>query len=248
MFKDHFSDLSSDYARFRPVYPEALFDYLADKAPDRDLAWDCATGTGQAARSLVRRFRRVYASDASAQQIQAAGDTAGIEFHRAPAERSGLADTAADLICVAQALHWFDLPRFYAEARRVLKPEGLLAVWSYGLLRTGPAIEDLLEHYYRITVGPYWPPERRWIDTGYRDLDFPFSELETPEFAMRAEWNLDQLLGYLGTWSAGKRYRVATGRDPLQDLRPDLARVWGDAATRHTLSWPLFLRLGKRPE
>ncbi len=245
MFKDHFSDLSPDYARFRPSYPQALFDYLRETAPSRELAWDCATGTGQAARSLAGRFQRVLASDASAEQIAAAGSVPGIDFRCAPAEHSGLPDACVDLICVAQALHWFDLPAFYTEAHRVLRPGGLLAVWCYNLLRTDPAIDALVDHYYTHIVGPYWPPERRWIESGYSDLDFPFAELETPQFAMHADWSLKQLLGYLGTWSAGKRCHTTQGRDPLDELRPRLARAWGDAGKRRELRWPLAVRVGR---
>ncbi|MCP4377042.1 MAG: class I SAM-dependent methyltransferase, partial [bacterium] len=207
MFKDHFSDQSGDYLRYRPSYPGALFAFLAEIPPMQHRAWDCATGSGQAAHGLSTHFERVIATDASAAQIDSAVPAANVHYRVAPAEASGLPDRSVDLVTVAQALHWLDLERFYGEVRRVLKPGGLLAVWSYNLLRTDPAIDAEVDAFYSHTVGPYWPPERRLVESGYRDLPFPFPELDTPPFAMTARWRLEQLLGYLGTWSATKRYR-----------------------------------------
>ncbi len=245
MFKDHFSKQSPNYARFRPSYPEELFDYLAQIAPARELAWDCATGTGQAARGLYLHFQQVFASDASTAQIESAGCTPGIEFRCANVEHSGLPESCVDLVSVAQALHWFDLPAFYAEVRRVLKPGGVLAVWCYHLLSTDPLIDSLLDHYYTHTVGSYWPPERRWIESGYSDLPFPFAELQTPHFTMQADWTLEQLYGYLRTWSSGERYHADRGYDPLDILHPHLSRAWGDTDQTHRMHWPLALRVGR---
>ncbi len=180
MFKDHFSDQSGDYLRYRPSYPDALFAYLAEISPTRHLAWDCATGSGQAAQGLSAHFEKVIATDASAAQIDSAIPTANVHYRVASAESSGLPDHSVDLVTVAQALHWLDLERFYDEVRRVLKPGGLLAVWSYNLLRTDSAIDAQVDAFYSRTVGPYWPPERRWIENGYRDLPFPFPEMAPP--------------------------------------------------------------------
>lgn len=244
MFKDHFSDRPMDYARFRPTYPAALFDYLAGLSPQRNLAWDCATGNGQAARALASHFSQVVGTDASSGQIAAADAADNIHYLVATAEASGLADQSVDLISVAQALHWFDLGRFYREVRRVLTPAGVLAVWSYNLLRIDPAIDALLDAYYWHTLRPYWPPERKWIENGYRDLAFPFREEEAPSFSMTANWRLEQLLGYLGTWSATQRYCKEQGMDPLDELRPRIQAAWGGQERTRTIRWPLSLRVG----
>ncbi len=245
MFKDHFSADAAGYRDFRPVYPAALFRHLAERAPAGALAWDCATGNGQAARGLLPFFDHVIATDASAAQIEAAESAAGLEFRVAAAEDSGLASAAVDLITVAQALHWFDLDRFYAEVRRVLKPDGVIAVWSYNLLRMSPEIDRVLDAFYCHTLGPYWPPERRWIESAYADLPFPFDQQCLPDFAMTAAWDLDHLMGYLGTWSAVRRYRAALGEDPLRALRADLQRLWGGPGRARVVRWPLVVRLGK---
>lgn len=127
-FQDLFSGVASLYTRFRPRYPSALFEYLASVTPKKDVVWDCATGTGQAAVELAQHFEQVIATDASAEQIANAEQHPRVQYRVSTAEMSGLDSGSIDLITVAQALHWFDLPAFYAEAQRVLKPDGLLAV------------------------------------------------------------------------------------------------------------------------
>jgi SAM-dependent methyltransferase len=244
-FKDHFSSHSTGYAAHRPTYPEALFEHLAGLCGSHDLALDCATGNGQAARGLAAHFAQVIATDASAGQIAAAQPCARVEFRVAAAERSGLPDRSVDLLTAAQAAHWFDLPAFHAEARRVLKPGGVIALWCYERLSIEPGIDAAIEAFYNGAIGPYWPPERGYVERGYRDLDFPYAEMPAPPLTMTADWNLDQLMGYFGTWSAVKRYREACGDDPLPALREALAAdwVWPDAPK--PIKWPLSLRLGR---
>ena len=246
-FKDHFSSASPDYARFRPSYGRELFAYLASLVPDHRLAWDCATGNGQAAVPLSGVFDRVIATDASEEQIQSAIQNPRIEYRVAPAERTNLEATSCDIITVAQALHWFDLAAFYAEAKRVLKAEGVLAVWSYNLLRINPVIDAIVNHFYTDTVGSFWPPERKLVEKGYRDLPFPFEELNAPEFAITAEWSADALLGYLGTWSASRRYQKELGQDPIPLIERELRNAWPDPGKPLLVRWPLAIRLGRLP-
>lgn len=245
-FTDHFAAVAGNYAGFRPRYPASLFDWLAELAPSRSLAWDCAAGTGQASVDLAERFARVVATDASRAQIEAAAPHPRIAYRVAPAHESGLADASVDLVAVAQALHWFDLEAFYAEARRVLRPEGLLAAWTYGIHTTGDAaIDAQVRRFYAEVVGRYWPPERRHVESGYRDLPFPFTEIAPPAFAMTADWSLPQLLGYARSWSATGRCSEATGNDPVIELGERLAPLWGTADTTRTVTWPLALRVGR---
>ena len=244
-FKDHFSSASCRYAAYRPDYPAALFAWLAGQCAERDTAWDCATGSGQAALGLAPHFRRVVATDASAEQIRHAGHHPAIDYRVAPAEASGLADRCIDLVTVAQAAHWFDLPAFYAEAARVLKPDGMIALWGYGRMALPGEMDAPFTRFYAGTVGPYWPAERALIDDAYRSLDFPFMEIEAPAFAIEVAWTLPRLLDYLSTWSAVKRYRAARGHDPLPPLRAELAPRWGAPETARALQWPLFLRVGR---
>jgi SAM-dependent methyltransferase len=242
-FPDHFSHVAARYAGFRPRYPAALFDHLATLVPRDAVVWDCACGSGQATADLARRFARVVATDASPEQIAAAAALPNVEFRVALAEASGLADGEAALVTVAQALHWFDLPRFYAEVRRVVRPGGAIAAWCYGVHEIeGQAVDALVQDFYAGTLGPYWPPSRRLVETGYRTLPFPFEESAAPAFRMEARWTLEQLLGYLGTWSATSRYVEARGEDPLGPLAANLARVWGAGERR--VEWPLSLRIG----
>lgn len=243
-FKDHFSPVAGAYARFRPDYPPELFRYLASAAGGHGLAWDCATGNGQAARGLAPYFRRVVATDASAAQVAQAGTEQGIEYRVAPADSSGLEDASVDLVTVAQALHWFDLDAFYTEVQRVLRPGGLLAVWSYGLLQVDDAIDALIVRFHDQVVGPYWSPERRFVGEGLFELSFPFRELETHDFHMELQWTLSDLVGYLGTWSAARAYRETTGKDPLKETAVALAEHWGGQGRARIVRWPIALRVG----
>lgn len=246
-FKDHFSKKAAAYAAFRPRYPAALFAFLASHAPRRVLAWDCATGNGQAAVGLAEHFERVIATDASAAQIGAATPHERIEYRVARAEASGLADASVDLVTVAQALHWLDLDAFYAEVRRVLVPDGVIAVWCYSMASIAPEIDSIVNEYYAVTCGPYWPFERRHVDAGYRTLPFPFDETDATAAPLAIElwWTLADLEGYLRTWSATQRLVADRGGDPVGEVIGRLAPIWGDASTRRLVRWPVWLRLGR---
>jgi ubiquinone/menaquinone biosynthesis C-methylase UbiE len=242
-FKDHFSKQATDYAKFRPGYPQELFDYLGSIAPSHKLAWDCGTGNGQAAVGLASVFGRVIATDASEKQIANAEPHERVEYCVAPAENTGIKSGTVDLIMVAQALHWFDLDRFYAEARRVLKPNGVLAASAYNLLQIQPAIDKIVNRYYYEVVGPFWPPERKLVEN-FADLPFPFHEIEPRKFEMTAQWDLEHLMGYLRSWSSTQRFISAKGGDPLKHIADELRGAWGDPQQMRKVTWPLIVRVG----
>lgn len=242
-FKDYFSGVSTSYRDFRPHYPEELFEHLADIAPSRATAWDCATGNGQAARLLVRYFDRVIATDASASQVKNAETVERVTYRVEPAESTGIETQSVDLVAVAQALHWFDLSAFEQEVRRVCKGRAVLAVWSYALLQSKPSVDTVIEKLYNDMLGDYWTVERRIVEQGYKDVLFPFEPLESPPFAMRAQWSLDHMLGYLSTWSAAKRYKDRNGEDPVALIANELTHAWGDPQSRLDVSWPLTVKL-----
>lgn len=246
-FKDHFSGHAASYAQARPRYPRALFDWLAAQCAARELAWDAGCGNGQAAVELAQDFERVHATDPSDTQIANAAPHARVRYAVEPAEQCSLSDASVDLITIAQALHWFDFARFFAEAARVLKPRGVLAAWSYGVMRVNADVDAVLTDFEHQQVGPYWPPERRYVDEAYRTIPMPFVEIPTPALAMRLDWTLDQVIDYLATWSAVQRYRKARAHDPMPDLRARLATVWGPAETVRTVDWPLVFRATRKP-
>jgi SAM-dependent methyltransferase len=249
-FGDHFSARSAGYATFRPTYPPELFDWLAGHCPARETAWDCATGSGQAAIGLARRFDRVVATDASASQIANAPTAPNIEYQVAPAEASGLPDHSADLITVAQALHWLDRPRFFAEVERVGRPGALLACWMYGLMRITPAVDAVVARLYWEIVGSFWPTERALVESAYRTIEIPFPELDPPAFTMTFDWTLTHIVGYLRTWSAVTRYAAARAEDPVGLVADDLAQAWGESDTVRPVAFPLAVRVAivGRPE
>lgn len=245
-FHDHFSEVAPDYATFRPRYPASLFDFLAELAPGRALAWDAACGNGQATVDLAERFEKVIGTDASAAQIEQAPPHLRIEWRVAPAERSGIASGTIDLVTMAQALHWVDIPAFFREARRVTKAQGVVAVWSYGSIRSSDErVDALIGKYSHETVGPCWPPQRRLVDEGYRSLEFPFEEIDTPAFVMREQWTLPQLVGYTRTWSATIRYIERHQTDPAVELAAQLAKVWRNGEHVMEVQWPLAVRVGR---
>ena len=243
-FKDHFSGHAASYASSRPRYPDALFAHLADCCDTRELAWDCATGNGQAARSLAAYFDRVVATDASAEQVASADPHPGIVYRVAPAEAPGLDPHTVDLITVAQALHWFDITEFFAAAISVLRPGGVLAYWSYGLCSVNPACDEITQAAYEF-VDDYWPPERAMVETGYRDIEPPLPRIPCPEFDMQLAWSAEQMLDYMNTWSACQRCARATASDPLDGFAEKLRSCWGPGT--RTVHWPLALTAVRAP-
>ena len=244
-FHDHFSGVSSAYAAFRPRYPAALFERLAELAPGRESAWDCGTGSGQAARGLALHFTLVWATDASAAQLAAAAPHQRVHYRVARAEASGLPDRAIDLVTVAQALHWFERPQFYAEVRRVLRPNGVLVAWCYDLMHVTPEVDAVVHAFYTDTIGDYWPPERALVEKRYETLDFPFDRIDIPPVDLGAEMNLTELAGYMRTWSAVTRFQEAKGHDPVTDVVDVLKPIWGPLETRRRVRWPLAILAGR---
>jgi SAM-dependent methyltransferase len=244
-FKDHFSARSADYAAYRPTYPHAVVDHLAGLCARTEVALDVGCGTGQLSVLLAQRFAQVIATDASAQQIDKADPLDRVEYRVAPAERSGLPDRSVDLITAAQAAHWFDLPAFHSEARRVGRPGAILALITYGVVQADPDIDPVIRRFYKDVIGSYWPPERRHVEDGYRSFDFPFEELPPPALAIEVEWRARDLIGYADTWSAVREAEKALGREPVESFQRDLMAAWGDMERRRIIRFPLSFRIGR---
>jgi SAM-dependent methyltransferase len=245
VFKDHFSPVADAYRTFRPDYPEALFEWLAEIAPRHESALDCGCGSGQAAMALARHFTQVYAVDPSAKQIDHAIRNEKVVYRVAPAEATGLPGASQDLIIAAQALHWFDLDRFYSEVRRLAREGAVFAAFSYGLMTVNQELDPIIRHLYHNLLGQYWPPERLHVESGYRTLPFPFHGLMPPALTMTAHWRAEHVLGYLSTWSAVKECKARTGKDPLKGIDRQLEKAWGDPEAMKCVSWPLVIRAGR---
>jgi SAM-dependent methyltransferase len=244
-FADHFSRQARQYAVARPHYPPALFSWIAGQCSGHRLAWDAGCGSGQASAAIAVHFERVIATDPSAAQIAAASPSDRVEFRVESAEAPTLAPSSADLVLVAQALHWFDQQQFHAAVRRTMRPDGRFVALSYGLLRIGAAVDQIIDALYHDTLGAYWPPERIHVDRGYRDLPFPYARLASPTLRMTHAWSLQDLLDYLSTWSAVQRHLEATGVDPIGVLEPELRVAWGDQDATRRVEWPLTILAGQ---
>ncbi len=242
-FKDHFSERSDDYAAYRPTYPAALFNYLQSVAPARRLAWDCATGSGQVALALAEHFDSVIATDASKPQIDAARPHPKVDYRVAAAESSELETGSVDLATVGQAFHWFDATGFFDEAQRVVGPNGVLAIWCYETCTVSVDCDRPVRHLYTDLTGPYWPPERALIEEGFASVVLPGTALDVPEFEMSLSWTANDMLGYLRTWSACKRFEADRGTDPVLHIEDELRAAWGD--TPRTVTWPLRVRVSR---
>ncbi len=244
-FSDHFSKDSNAYQRFRPRYPPALFEHIVALAPGRALAWDCATGNGQAALSVAEHFDRVIATDASAEQLAHATPHPKVEYRRALAHDSGIEAGSVDLLTIAAALHWFAKDEFYAEVRRVLRPGGVIAAWSYGArIEVDPKVDEAIIRFGAEVLGPYWPPEFAYNVSGYRDLPFPFEELEPPKVDVTMECSVQDLIDKVRTWSGYSGYVEKNGHEPLDELKARLLPAWGDEPLR-TVRWPLHFKVGR---
>lgn len=247
MPKDNFSTQASAYSRFRPGYPEALFEYWYAHCPGFDCAWDCGTGNGQIAAHLAGRFRQIEATDISEKQLKNAVETPHVRYSVQAAETPGFSDHIFDLVVVGQAAHWFDFGKFYPQVQRVIKPGGLLALAGYQLPKTDPAVDELIQWYYTSILGPYWDAERRHVDAAYATLPFPFQEIPFPEMAMHYPWRREQIAGYLSTWSALQHFIRQNGYSPLEgDFPEKLSRVWPDDEIK-TVRFPIFCRAGLVP-
>lgn len=246
-FKDHFSHNSSSYSKHRPGYPDTLFSYLSSICQQHQTAWDCATGSGQSALQLAKYFQTVIATDASESQIKNAYRQDNIHYTVAAAESSGIKKSSLDLITVAQALHWFDLPSFTTEIERLLKPRGILAAWSYNLLHVNPGVDEHITHLYGNILAQYWPAERTIVENGYQSINFPFEELSVPEFNMTIEWTFEQIISYLSTWSAVNAYISSNNQNPVDLIYEELLHAWRNIDKKMLVTWPLTVRVWQKP-
>jgi ubiquinone/menaquinone biosynthesis C-methylase UbiE len=256
--KDLFSAQSKDYASSRPTYPRALFEFIVGLVDEKNLAWDCATGNGQAALVLTDYFKQVIASDISARQLENARQESNIKYQIFRAENTPLKDNSVDLITIAQALHWFDFDRFYGEARRVLKKRkdgktgeggGIIAAWAYGLHTISPEVDKVTHQLYEDILGDkYWPPERKYVEDRYETIPFPFDQIPAPEFQIQLNWNLSELVNYYRSWSSVQKFIEKNKYDPVSEVSSSLEHGWGgknNVNEKRKVVWPLYVKIGR---
>jgi len=247
-FSDNFSKHASIYAKFRPSYPYELYNYLRSLTNQHTLAWDCGTGNGQSAIHLADFYDQVFATDPSESQIKNAFPHDRVTYKVEKAEETSLDDNSVNLITVAQAVHWFDFDIFYQQVKRVLKPDGIIAVWAYGIPMVNAEIDKIIRHFHDRVLGEFWQEENKLIQRGYLTIPFPFKEIEPPEFQIKAKFVLQDLLGHLLSWSATQRYIKKVKQDPLVELKNELAKQWQNPEEIKIVRWNIMLRVGKIPK
>ena len=240
--KDNFSKQADIYAKYRPHYPQELFDVILQQIERNKNVWDCATGNGQSAKVLATYFENVFASDISQKQIDNAGQAENIYYSVQPAEQTNFAGDTFDLITVSQALHWFATEAFYKEVKRVSKPPAVFAAWAYSLLYISPEIDGLIRSFYTNVIGPYWDTERKYVDEEYKTIPFPFKEITAPKFDMEYYWTIEEVEGYLNTWSALQKFIAANNYNPVPDVIKRIIPYWKNE--RMKISFPLHIRMG----
>jgi hypothetical protein len=242
--KDLFSAQADLYSKFRPTYPPELYEYILRFVPHRSVALDCATGNGQVARSLASRFERVFAIDISERQLEHAPKLDNIHYSISPAERTSFSDNSFDLITVAQAYHWFNGKQFCKEATRIARNGAAVAVWGYDLADSTSPVETILRRWNFEILAPYWEAERKHMYNHYHDLPFDFELLPVRDFQIVVDWNLDQLIGHMKTWSALQKMIQQEGDGAFRRTVEEITRAWGAGGEKRFV-FPLFLRLGK---
>lgn len=242
--KDNFSTKPGEYAKYRPTYPKEFFPYLYSMLRGKDNAWDCGTGNGQIAAELSRNFTMVYATDISQQQLDHAVKKENIIYSLQPAENTAFENDFFDLCIIGQAIHWFDFEKFYSEVQRTARNYALVAAIGYGRIGITDELDRIISTFYNKIIGPYWDPERRYIDENYRTIPFPFMEITPPEFINTYDWTFEHLIGYLGTWSAVNHYSMIHGANPIDIIYEDLKEKWGGEKTRK-VDFPFLTRIGK---
>lgn len=241
--KDNFSTQSSLYAKYRPAYPQELYDFIFMHVDNKQAAWDCGTGNGQAAKQLAMSFEKVFATDISQKQIENAILLPNIFYSVQTAEQTNFPDNSFDLITVAQALHWFRFDNFYKEVRRVGKTNSFFAAWTYSLLRVTKEIDALIEYHHFTTLHSFWDEERKYVDEEYKSIPFPFKKIDVPAFQIEYEWTLDELEGYFNTWSPLQKFITAKNYNPVNELMEKIKPFW--RTEKMKIIFPIHLLLGQ---
>lgn len=245
MTKDQFSKQADLYARFRPTYPQALYDYILSFVNEKNIAWDCATGNGQAAVELVNHFKKVFATDINAAQIGKAVRKDNIEYLVCPAESTPFTGNTFDLVTIAQAYHWLKWDKFREEVFRVCKPGAGIAVWVYYDHTTGDGkVDAAVKDFYKNVIGPYWDYERKYVEEKYASIAFDFELLPDRHFETVLQWERDDLLGYISSWSAVQRFIKEKGYSPLPAIEENIKKLWKKNEIKKVI-FPIYLKLGR---
>ncbi|GMN34236.1 hypothetical protein TIFTF001_004583 [Ficus carica] len=246
------------YADARPNYPMEWYAKLASLTPHHALAWDVGTGNGQAALGVAEHYAQVIGTDVSEAQLGRVMPHPRVRYLHTPLttnddEMISLigGENSVDLVTVAQAVHWFDLPRFYSLATRLLsKPGGVMAVWCYNDVTVSPTFDPVMKRFHDTTL-PFWDGNIKYIFDGYKTLPFPFESVglgsEGSPYALDIpkELSFNGFLKMVGSWSA-----VITAKSRGVDLLSEevvkgLESAWGGPKLVRSVCYKAFMLAGK---
>ncbi len=245
-FKDNFSKQADIYAKYRPLYPDNLYSFLASLTKEHKLVWDCGTGNGQAAIGLAEHYEQVMATDPSEKQIKHCLAHPKVKYLVEAAENNSILTNSIDMLTIANALHWFNFDVFYEEANRVLKPDGIIAAWCYGIPTVSNDVNEIVNHFHYKTLNNYWVAENRLVEKEYTTIPFPFQKINAPDYFYEKQMTLYDFIGYLNTWSATQRFIIENKINPTDELFHKLLSVWTNANEEKTVTWKLILKIGKK--
>lgn len=245
MAKDLFSRQSDLYAKYRPTYPKELYEYILSFVKERNIAWDCATGNGQAATVLADYFKKIIATDISVSQIEKATKKENIEYSVCAAESTPFTDNSFDLVTVAQAYHWIKWNQFKKEVTRVGRPNAVIAVWTYYSHTTGDEnIDKAVQDFYNDVTKPYWDYERKYVEEKYTTVEFDYELLPVKDFETVLQWKREDLLGYISSWSAVQKFITTNGYSPTSITEEKIKSLWPEDEVKRVV-FPIYLKLGR---
>ena len=245
-FHDLFSGHAKLYSEVRPGYPTEIYDFIAANVNHTEIAWDCGSGNGQAATKLAEIFSQVFATDSSAKQIEHAILHNNVSYSVQPSENTNFPDSIFDCVTVAQAIHWYDLKKFYNELHRTLKPGGLLCVWGYTWFNISDDIDDIVEKTLISSLKEYWAPQTKLLQDGYKDLILPYEQITVPSFKIVVHWDLTQIISYLHSWSPMKSYGEKHGDKGMDLLFEGMIEAWGPKIKKRKISMPIYMKASRR--